>query len=78
MNDKIGVMGGGIKDVELSIFNRWGELLFQSSCCCQMNCYWDGKFRNKDLNVGTYIYIVNGHYINGKPFNGKGTISLIK
>ena len=78
LNDKIGVMGGGIKDVELSIFNRWGELLFQSSCCCQMNCYWDGKFRNKDLNVGTYIYIVNGHYINGKPFNGKGTISLIK
>ena len=37
LNDKIGVMGGGIKDVELSIFNRWGELLFQSSCCCQMN-----------------------------------------
>ena len=56
VNDFIGVMGGGIQEMEFSIFNRWGEVVFNSDCCCSTICSWDGKHRNKVLNVGTYVY----------------------
>ena len=78
VNDFIGVMGGGIQEMEFSIFNRWGEVVFNSDCCCSTICSWDGKHRNKVLNVGTYIYYLKGTYNNGMPFTEKGTISLVK
>ena len=78
VNDFIGVMGGGIQEMEFSIFNRWGEVVFNSDCCCSTICSWDGKHRNKVLNVGTYVYYLKGTYNNGMPFTEKGTISLVK
>ena len=78
VNDFIGVMGGGIEEMEFSIFNRWGELIFNADCCCSQACLWDGKYRNQIQNVGTYVYYLNGIYTNGMPFKEKGTISLIK
>ena len=78
VNDYIGVMGGGIEEMEFSIFNRWGELIFNADCCCSQACLWDGKYRNQIQNVGTYVYYLNGIYTNGMPFKEKGTISLIK
>ena len=78
VNDYTGVMGGGIEEMEFSIFNRWGELIFNADCCCSQACLWDGKYRNQIQNVGTYVYYLNGIYTNGMPFKEKGTISLIK
>jgi gliding motility-associated-like protein len=40
----------------VEIFNRWGELVFQSPGYTQK---WDGTFNNKPLPVGTYYYIIN-------------------
>lgn len=77
-NDFIGVMGGGIEEMDFYIFNRWGEVVYETDCCCSQNCSWDGKFRGQFLNNGTYVYYLKGKYLNGLPFKEKGLISLIK
>ena len=77
-NDFIGVMGGGIEEMDFYIFNRWGEVVYETDCCCSQNCSWDGKFRGQFLNNGTYVYYLKGKYLNGIPFKEKGLISLIK
>ena len=77
-NDFIGVMGGGIEEMDFYIFNRWGEVVYETDCCCSQNCSWDGKFRGQLLNNGTYVYYLKGKYLNGIPFKEKGLISLIK
>ena len=77
-NDFIGVMGGGIEEMNFNIFNRWGEVVFNSECCCSQACSWDGTYRSQSLNVGTFVYYLTGKYINGIEFREKGTISLVK
>jgi gliding motility-associated-like protein len=42
----------------VEIYNRWGELLFQAK---DYQNNWDGKYKGKDLPVGTYYYIIDLH-----------------
>ena len=41
---------------QVEIYNRWGQLLFQSTGYVQQ---WDGIFDGKPLPVGTYYYIID-------------------
>jgi gliding motility-associated-like protein len=40
----------------VEVYNRWGELLFQSPGYKE---HWKGKYKGKDLPVGTYYYIID-------------------
>lgn len=44
---------------EVEIYNRWGELLFHSD---GYTTPWDGKYKGKDLPVGTYYYVIDLHH----------------
>lgn len=57
----------------VEVYNRWGELLFQSPPGYPTP--FDGRFKNKDLPVGTYYYIIDlKHIAYPKPFTGPLTI----
>ena len=43
-------------DCVVEVYNRWGELLFQSVGYKE---HWKGIFKNKPLPVGTYYYVIN-------------------
>ncbi|MBN4066090.1 PKD domain-containing protein, partial [Candidatus Amoebophilus asiaticus] len=45
----------GIFNLDFKIFNRWGELIFESN---NINRGWDGTYNGKDVDVGVYTYIV--------------------
>jgi gliding motility-associated-like protein len=71
-----------IDHVDMKIFNRWGNLVFQTS---DPFIGWDGKdkINNKELNTGTYYYVcdvfeirVSGITQTKKPLSGY--IELIK
>ena len=40
-----------IVDYNLSIYNLWGELMFETSSLSEV---WDGKFQNLDVPIGVY------------------------
>lgn len=40
-----------IDNYEFSIYNRWGELIFNST---NISAFWDGKYHNKDCPNGNY------------------------
>ena len=60
-------------DLEVSVYNRWGELLFYDN-----NSYpkpWDGKFNGEELPVGSYYYVIVLHdELYPEPFTGPLTI----
>lgn len=60
----------------VKIFNRWGNLLFESNAGKYSEKPWDGKYREKLLPVGSYFYVIDltddGSM---KPING--TVSII-
>jgi len=52
VNDEFKIRGSGIKEIAISIFNRWGEILFQST---DPDFSWDGDISNADMNVQVVI-----------------------
>jgi gliding motility-associated-like protein len=58
---------------EVEIFNRWGERVFHSRGY-GADQEWDGKFKGKDLPIGTYYYIIKIHETSYEPITGAVTI----
>ncbi len=47
---------GDFPNIEVEVYNRWGELLFQSN---GYNTPWDGQYSGKPVPIGTYYFIIN-------------------
>lgn len=59
-------------DCVVEVFNRWGELLFTSN---GYTTPWDGRYKGKELPVGTYYYVINlNSPTRTKPYTGPITI----
>ena len=63
-----------IKDFEIMIFNRWGEMVFYST---DPGFQWNGEYKGKTFYNNVYQYVV--HYSNmfGKRFTKKGSITVL-
>ena len=60
----------------LKIFNRLGEIVFESNSLFNS---WNGTLKNgKDAPVGNYVWISNYYDIQGFEHNEKGQILLIR
>lgn len=65
----------GVIDYNLSIFNRWGELIFETN---DIKVGWDGYYRGKLCKQDVYVWKVKGKYSNGKSFVKKGDVTLLR
>jgi gliding motility-associated-like protein len=54
-NDEFMVVGIGIVEFRTLIYNRWGELLFESH---DMNTGWDGTYNGGPVENDVYTYLV--------------------
>ena len=74
-NDVFKVSSQFIKEFNCTIYNRWGNKLFEWS---DIKTGWDGKVNNKESADGTYFYIINAKKIDGKEFKKEGAFTLIR
>jgi gliding motility-associated-like protein len=74
-NDVFQVRGTYLAAFELKIFNRWGELLFESNS--RQNS-WDGTFRNKKCPVGVYYFQLKAKGLDGKKVEKTGNVSVLR
>jgi len=63
------------KSFEFLIFNRWGNLIFESS---SIDDRWDGTYKDKEVPVGLYIWIINLRDNSGTKEVYKGNVMLIR
>jgi gliding motility-associated-like protein len=78
VNDVVYVAGWGIKKLlYFKIFNRWGELVFETD---DITVGWDGTYRSVPQNTETYVYeaAVEPFIDGGKPVVKKGAIKLLR
>ncbi len=68
-NDGFCAKGTLIREFEMWIFDRWGQLLFKSD---DIDTKWDGTFKGNPCQIDTYIYkiIAKDYYDNSKTFVG--------
>jgi gliding motility-associated-like protein len=76
INDFFGVKAEGIKKFKLEIFNRWGEVVFQSE---DISSLWDGTFQGEKIkNTDVYVYQVKATGLNNKPLpDENGSVTLV-
>ena len=74
-NDIFIVRGLKVDEVYFAVYNRWGELVFETN---DKTKGWDGIYKNKPADVGVF-----GWYLKVKCFNGeetfkKGNVTLVR
>jgi gliding motility-associated-like protein len=74
-NDILRVLGDGILTLDFRIFNRYGQMVFQST---DQNQGWDGTFKGDRLNQGVFAYILEYTLVNGVTGRKEGSVTLIK
>ena len=62
-----------ISDFEISIFNRWGELVFYST---DKGFKWDGSVEGKTFVGTVYNYLIRCT-VNGKPHRVMGSVTVL-
>ncbi len=67
--------GGAIVSMNLEIYNRFGQMVFRTT---DPKEGWDGTFKGKLLNVGTFVYKLEYRLINGLSGSLNGNVTLYK
>lgn len=65
----------GTDKYKLSIYSRWGELLFETQ---NPNEGWDGYYRGQLCTQDVYVWKIYATFIDGKTFNKTGDVTLIR
>lgn len=73
LNDRFAPIGYGIKNYRLSIFNRWGQQIYQGQ-----NEGWPGTHKGQPIPPGQYIYNVDVTDANGDKHQKKGFVRVIR
>ena len=75
MNETFGAYGESVNGYTMQVFDRWGELVFESS---GINNKWDGSYKGKMAPQGSYVYKITAQGPDGRIAAKKGTVNLIQ
>jgi gliding motility-associated-like protein len=74
-NDLAMVLGIGISKMTFRIYNRWGQVVFEST---DRKIGWNGKFKGKDQPMDVYAYTLDATFFDGKNLKKQGDITLLR
>ncbi len=74
-NDILYARGEGFTKMEIMIFNRIGEMVFETK---DSSIGWNGSFKGSQQPVDSYMYILKGLCISGRSVFKKGNITLLR
>ena len=77
MNDEFMAYGYGIVNYTMKIYNRWGEILFESD---DINRGWNGTIRDGEniAPIGIYLYFIEVENIYGEIFIYQDALKLMR
>ena len=64
-----------VDEYRLMIFNRWGELIFESS---DIKIGWDGYLNGTMLQQDVYVWKIQITYFDGKKLTKAGDVTLVR
>lgn len=75
LNEVFRPIGLGIKNIEMQIWNRWGQMVFNG---IGSKVFWNGKWGGDLVEPGLYVVVLNAEGYDGKIHNIKQYIYLNK
>jgi gliding motility-associated-like protein len=74
-NDTFFPLMRGVVEFQMTVFNRWGELLFETR---DAEDGWNGYYKGKLCQQDVYVYKIVAKYENGDTITKVGDIHLIR
>lgn len=74
LNDTFGAHGEAISDFQMQVFNRWGQVVFETANVTQR---WDGTYEGVKVPQGSYVYKLTAKGSNGNREDKKGTVTVV-
>jgi gliding motility-associated-like protein len=74
-NSIVKVYGFGIVKMSFRIYNRWGQMVFQSN---DPYIGWDGYYKGALQPMDVYAYTLEAEFFDGKHVTKKGDITLVR
>jgi gliding motility-associated-like protein len=65
----------GVTGYDLQIFNRWGELIFETKNVLQG---WDGYFKGKLCQQDVYVWKAKVEFFDGRLYGKTGSVTLLR
>lgn len=76
LNDIFEIYGTAIEEYDLSIFDRWGGSMYQSTSISQ---HWEGTQKGGiAAPQGAYVYVIKVKDNKGKEYEYSGTVTLLR
>jgi gliding motility-associated-like protein len=76
INDLFGAYAKGIiTNFNFAIYNRWGEVVFQST---DITNWWDGNYKSREQPLGAFVWVVQYTNSAGQPKIKKGNLTLLR
>ena len=73
-NELLVVKGNNVISFEMSIYNRWGELMFYTD---KIENYWNGKFNNSIVPEGVYSFSFSAYGNDAQFINRMGVVNVL-
>ena len=74
-NDFFTLITRGVKTFHMSIYNRWGQLVYEST---DPAAGWDGTYKGEPQPAEDYIFYVSITNLNGSTYNKQGTVTILR
>ncbi|MEO8763488.1 MAG: PKD domain-containing protein [Ginsengibacter sp.] len=75
INGRIKVEGFGIAEMHWSIYNRWGQKVYETN---NRKSAWDGTFNGKLQPLDVYAYTLDVTFSDGTKYRKTGDITLLR
>lgn len=75
VNDKFGAVYENIVTYHLEIYNRWGELIFESY---DIDNHWDGTYKGTLSQIDSYVWRVTYSHLTQKQKILTGHVNLVR
>ena len=75
VNGRITVQGFGISEMHWSIYNRWGQKVYETN---NIKSSWDGTFNGKVQPLDVYTYTLDVTFSDGTKYKKTGDITLLR
>ncbi len=74
-NDVLYVRSNSLTDIYFAVYNRWGELVFETS---DLHKGWDGTYKGMKVDPAVFAWYLKGTCNNGNAFFKKGNVTVIR
>lgn len=76
LNDTWVIRAPGAKRLKISVWDKWGELVYRSNG--SLNAEWDGTYKGKVLPADVFVYYIEVEYLDLQKTAVKGSVTILK